>query len=199
MPIIIKNQPMPLSLIWYVIAWLFFVYMFIGILSFTAEGSSNLLLNGLYFVEFGVHEASHMIVSFLPSIMVAMAGSIGEISFTVLILIATLKAKSYFTSIFASLWVMLAFNSVGRYIADARTELLPLMGPSDNVQHDWHFILNQFGWLNLDTIIGNTVRGVGNFIGAVALLMGLWLMYRKLVQKPMPIVSTDILNINLKK
>lgn len=178
-----KNKFMSLPLVFYITAWFFFAYLFTQILSFRCDTPNNVILSGMYFVEFGVHEISHMAVFFLPTIWVFVAGSLGEISFTFLILYATIKAKSYFTAVFAGLWVMLAMNSVGIYIADARSQLLPLAGPSETVQHDWHYILGQLGWLNSDAIIGNTVRGVGDVVGVLVLAFGLWLIYIKITGK----------------
>ncbi len=175
-----QKKFMPLPLWTYVCLWLFFVYLYVFIVQFQVEQSSNLLIGGLYFIEFGVHEASHLAVAFLPSIFVAAAGSFGEIAFTLLIVFAAWKAKSYFAVIFGALWVALAMNSVGRYMADARAQQLPLIGPGETVQHDWNFVFTQLGWLNADTIIGTTVRGLGDLIGLVALGFGLWLLLVKL-------------------
>lgn len=170
-----QKSTVPITIL-YGFTWLFFVYLFFQILDFKAEQSNNLLLSGLYFIEFGVHEASHIVVSFLPSILVAAAGSIGEMSFTWLFLFATLKEKSYFASVFASLWVMLAMHSAGRYMADARSQLLPLIGPGDTVKHDWNYVFGQLGWLRADTAIGGTVSMIGTVFGAAGLLFGLYLI-----------------------
>lgn len=170
---------MSLPLWVYIIGWVFFVYLFIQILSFRAEDSSNILLSGLYFIEFGVHEVSHIVVAFLPQILVALAGSVGEISFTILILYATIKGKAYFAAIFAGLWIMFAMSNVGHYMADARSQLLPLMGPGETVQHDWNYIFGQLGWLNADTAIGGTLRGLGIAVGVVALGWGIYLIITK--------------------
>ena len=168
---------MSLPLWVYIVGWICFVYLFIQILSFRAEYSTNILLSGLYFIEFGVHEATHLIMAFLPAIWVAAAGSIGEIAFTVLILVAAIKGKAYFATVFAGLWIMLAMNNVGRYMADARSQLLPLIGPGETVQHDWHYVFGQLGWLSVDTAIGGTVRGIGIAIGAAALVWGIYLIF----------------------
>jgi hypothetical protein len=160
--------------------WVFFMYLYIQLLDFSHTVSSNLLLNGMQFIDFGVHEASHLIVFFLPAVFVALAGSAGEIIFPCLLLYAVLKAKAYFVASFIGLWLMLALNSVGRYIADARSQQLPLLGPGETVKHDWNFILDQFGWLQADTAIGTTVIVIGNLIGGAALLSGLGLMIYKI-------------------
>lgn len=174
-----EKQIMSLPLWAYIIGWTCFVYLFIQILSFRADESSNILLSGLYFIEFGVHEASHLVTAFLPQMLVAVAGSIGEIGFTVLIFYAAIKGKAYFAAIFAGLWIMLAMSNVGRYMADARSQLLPLIGPGETVQHDWNYVFGQLGWLNADTAIGGTLRGLGIAVGVAALGWGLYLIILK--------------------
>ena len=174
---------MPHSIWLYALGWAFFLYLFISILNFSAENSTNLILSGMYLIDFGVHEVSHLAVFFLPAIFVATAGSIGEVSFTVLLLFAALKAKSYFAAVFTGLWVMLGLMSAGRYMADARTQTLPLIGPGETVQHDWHFVFAQLGWLNADKFIGGTVQTIGIIIGIISLLFGLYLMILKLSEQ----------------
>ena len=167
------------SKLWlYIPLWIFFAYLFILILQQSTSATPNFIVAGMSFIDFGVHEASHLVFAFLPSILVASAGSIGEIAFTILIVIAAFKAHSYFAMIFGALWTMLAMNSVGRYIADARAQILPLIGPTPDALHDWHFILGQLGWLQYDMIIGEFVRGAGIAIGAIALGIGLWMLIR---------------------
>jgi len=175
-----KNNFMLLPLWLYIVGWIFFVYLFTQIIGFKAEDSNNLFINGLYFIGFGIHEASHIVFSFAPPILVAAAGSIGELIFSVLLLFVTLKSKSYFASVFAGLWLMLSMNNVGRYMADARSQLLPLIGPGNSVQHDWNYIFGQFGWLENDLMIGGVVRGIGDVIGLIGLIFGLWLIFMKI-------------------
>lgn len=166
----------------YLILWFFFVYLFVQILSFNQGTNSNLLLSGLYFIQFGVHEAAHIVFGFLPSIMVAAAGSISEIIFTLLIIIAAVKARAKFAAIFGALWMMLAMASAGNYMADARAQAMPLIGPGDTVTHDWNYVFGQLGWLNADRAIGGTVKGVGVAIGAAALAYGLYLIIVMLIE-----------------
>lgn len=177
---------MPHSLWLYILGWLFFLYLFTQILSFNLENSNNILLSGLYFIEFGVHEASHLIFFFLPAIFVAAAGSVGQLAFTLLILAATLKAKAYFASVFAGLWIMLALHNIGRYMADASAQLIPLIGPGETVQHDWNYIFGQLGWLQYDTAIGGATIFIGTVIGVQSLAFGLILITMKIIRKNKP-------------
>ena len=167
----------------YIAVWVACLWLFIDILSFHAEAATNVVLSGLYFIEFRVHEASHLVFGFLPSIGVAAMGSVGEITFTLLLLFTCFYKKAYFAAVFAGIWVMLAFNSVGRYIADARAQQLPLIGPGETVQHDWHYVLSQLNLLNNDLIIGGAVRTVGDIIGALALAFGIYLIVQKIRSK----------------
>lgn len=160
----------------YTLLWFFFVYLFLQILNFNQGRMDNIFLGGLYFIQFGVHEASHLIFGFMPAVFVAASGSLSEIVFTSLVVIAAFKAKAYFAGIFGLLWVMMAMNSAGIYMADARAQAMPLIGPGDTVQHDWHFVFSQLGWLNADTAIGGSLRIFGDVIGAVALVYGLFLL-----------------------
>jgi hypothetical protein len=172
------------SLWLYTALWLFYVYLYVQILEFDQQNSSNLLLSGLYFIEFGVHEMSHVITAFLPPIFTAAAGSIGEMGFTALIAYAGFKAKSYFAGIFGLLWLTLAMNSAGRYMADARAQQLQLVGFGPDPQHDWHFVFSKLGWLSADTAIGTVVRAIGDLLGAGGLLLGLGLIIWYAIHRP---------------
>ncbi len=158
---------------WQIVLWLFFAYLYWQILGFNQGNISNPILGGMYFIEFGIHEAGHIVFGFLPQIWVAAAGSLSEVGFTILLTFAALRTKSYWAAIFALLWFMLAMHSMGTYMADARAQLLPLVGPGPDPMHDWHFVFGQLGWLNADVMIGTTVKIVGNIVGAGALLFGL--------------------------
>jgi hypothetical protein len=174
----IKQQRLPLLFWGRVMLWFFYVYLFVHIVQFEVEKNQNLFIAGLYLIEFGVHELSHIITAFLPPILTAAAGSVGEISLTMLVALAALKERSYFAFILALQWFGLAMNSVGRYIADARTQTLPLIGPSETATHDWHYILSQLGILQADVIIGTVVRGLGDIVALGGLLFGLWILVR---------------------
>jgi hypothetical protein len=168
----------------YLLLWLFFVYLFTQILGFSSNTNSNIVLGGMYFIEFGVHEVSHLVTAFLPPILCATAGSIGEVSFTVLMAVAAYRAKSYMALGFTLLWVMLAANSAGIYMADARAQQLQLVGAGPDPKHDWNFVFGQLGWLDWDTFIGTFVRVMGDFAGVAALIIGILIVSSLFRQKP---------------
>lgn len=162
------------SVIFALVAAAFFIYLYIQILSFDQGQISNPILGGLYFILFGIHEAAHIAFGFLPPIVTAASGSLSEIVFTVILVVASIKAKSYLATGFSLLWVMLAMSSAGRYMADAKSQLMPLIGPGANPQHDWHFVFGELGLIEQGAVIGDTLRFVGYGVGVIALIVVIW-------------------------
>jgi hypothetical protein len=172
------------SSVWlYIFLWIFFVYLFIQILSFNQGDISNVLLAGLYFILYGIHEASHIITAFMPAIVTAASGSISEILFTGTLVVIALRSKSYFAASFVMLWMMLAMTSVGRYIADAEAQSMPLIGPGENPQHDWNFVLTELEWLQNCVAIGDSIRIAGYVVGALGLALGMWVIVATIAKK----------------
>lgn len=164
----------------YLLVWLFLAFLFTDILKFHSNHSNFFVVGIMYFVELGVHEVSHLLTAFLPSVLTASAGSFGEILFTSLVVYAGLRYRAYFVAAFGLLWMMLAFNSTGIYMADARAQSLPLVGPGPEPTHDWHFVFDRLGLLSHDHFIGGAFRVFGDILGLLGLLFGAWLIYKML-------------------
>lgn len=73
------------------------------------------------------------------------------------------------------------FLPIGIYMADARSQELPLLtvGDSDDVIHDWSYLFSHAGLLDHDTQIGATFRMLGwiGMLGTVAWFA--WRSWRK--------------------
>lgn len=173
---------MPLPTWLYIAGWGVFLYLFIQIFNFSAspDNSNHLFTMGMYFINLGVHEAAHFATFFLPRIVISSAGSIAEIIFALLLLLAAIKGKSYFAAVFTGLWVMFSFISASIYMSDARAQAIPLIGPGENLSHDWHYVFSQLGWLSADTLIGGGMRTTGIIIGTLSLAFGLYVIILKL-------------------
>lgn len=154
-----------------VIGGLFFLYLYIQILTFDQSAIVNPILGGMYFVLFGIHEASHIVLGFMPAITVAAAGSLSEIAFTLILVAASFKYRSYAAASFSLLWTMLAMVSAGRYMADAKNQFMPLIGPGPNPLHDWNFVFTELDLLDHSNMIGDAVRYGGYAVGAIGLMV----------------------------
>lgn len=178
-----KFMPLPTWL--YIVGWGVFLYLFTQILNFSAspDSSNHIFTMGMYFINLGVHEAAHIALFFLPQIIVSSVGSLAEIAFALLLLLAAFKGKSYFAAVFTGLWVMFSFINAGIYMSDARAQTLPLIGPGESLMHDWHYVFSQLGWLNADTLIGGGMRAAGITIGITGLAFGVYVIILKVLHR----------------
>jgi hypothetical protein len=174
---------------WYMLPWIGAVLLFVGIAQFKPGVPLPLPIAIIQAVDFVVHELSHIIWFFLPPVLVAASGSLAELAVGLLAMAAALKTRKYFALVFACLWYMLAAQSAGAYMADARAQQMQLVSPggalsgSDSAIHDWHFVFGQLGLLDLDSFIGGGVRLVGVMVGLLGLVLGAWLISQMAVNR----------------
>lgn len=74
--------------------------------------------------------------------------------------------RSALSAAFAGIWFFENLHYIAWYMADARTEALPLAGGGE---HDWNTLLDHYGLLEKDTQIAHVVNTIG-YIGIVASL-----------------------------
>ena len=75
-------------------------------------------------------------------------------------------------------WYFENFLNISRYMADARAQVLPLVGGGE---HDWTAIFSRWGVLSSDTAIAAIVAGLGwlGMIGVWSWLVWRWLSSRE--------------------
>jgi len=119
------------------------------------------------------HEAGHPLFSLLSERLTVYGGTLGQLMFPLAVLVAFYRQRATFSCAFAMLWLGENLFNIAVYMADARVQLLPLVG---NGEHDWTEIFSRWGVLEWDTGIAGLVRVAGwlLIIGA-----GLWLLHRK--------------------
>lgn len=177
------------SIILYSLLYAFAVYLFVIAKDFRVGTDMGLILNAMYFVDFGVHESSHIVTIFLPTLYNFLAGSVGQVSYVLAIIAVSIYKKAYFFAIMAGVWIVMTLQSIGRYISDAREQSIPLADFGQNPQHDFHYILGQLNLLEKDDVIGSFVANIGIVIGIVSLIFGglliLRLIYLRLSRRSM--------------
>ena len=72
----------------------------------------------------------------------------------------------------AGMWFFENFLNIARYVADARAQVLPLVGGGE---HDWADLLGRWGLLAQDTAIAQSLRALG-WLGMLACWA--WLAWR---------------------
>jgi hypothetical protein len=183
---------------WYVPVWLFGLYLFVNLLGYDPDQPMPLPITIGQSFDFLLHEMAHIVTAFLPAILTAAAGSLSEILLGTVLVAAAFKTRSYMTSLICCLWFMLACQSAGVYMADARAQKLELvslgamLSGSDEATHDWHFVFGQLHILNFDTFIGNSVRSVGIVVGLFGLAFTAWVIYLMWQSRGLPATSKPL-------
>jgi hypothetical protein len=148
------------------IGWLAFFALFL--LHAATDRDGFLLLDHVNLV---IHEAGHPLFSWGGWTLNILGG-------TLLQLLVPFFVAAYFfwhrqtTGLaFAAFWFFQNFLNIARYMADARTLALPLVGSGD---HDWEILFGQWGLLVHDRAMAGVVSLAG-WCGMV--LVPFWLLW----------------------
>jgi len=150
------------------IAWLvaFALFLFYALFS----GPSFLFID---FVNLMIHEGGHPFFSWFGSYtLTILGGTLGELIVPLLCAAAFFWRREVPGVAFSLFWFFENFLYIGVYMADARAEILPLVGSGD---HDWNILLEQWNLLPQDTAIGGATRALG-WLGMLAVCA--WLTWR---------------------
>ena len=101
------------------------------------------------------HEAGHPIIGLFSSPLEPYGGTIGQLTFPVVLAITGWRRGKLLLFASGIIWFFQNFLNIARYMADARTLRLPLVGGGD---HDWNTILANWDILMYDTRIANVLR-----------------------------------------
>lgn len=119
-----------------------------------------------------IHEAGHPLFAIFGETMGFLGGTFLQLLLPLVFLIAFARRGDLFAAGVMLWWFGQNLLGVGRYVADARTQALPLIGG----EHDWAFLLGRFGVLEHDLLIGAVVRGLGFFFMCAAIAVALFVL-----------------------
>ncbi len=101
------------------------------------------------------HEAGHPIFGLFGERLAVYGGTLGQLAFPLVATVSFWQRREPLPFALALLWLFENFFNVARYMADARTQVLPLVGSGE---HDWTEIFSRWGMLASDTAVAGTVR-----------------------------------------
>ena len=110
------------------------------------------------------HEAGHLFTRFLCAPLEVYGGTIGQFVFPIVIIVGFWQQRAPLSFAAGWVWLFENFFNVARYMADAREQVLPLVGGGE---HDWNNIFDAWGLLNYDTAIATGVT-IAGWIGIAA-------------------------------
>ena len=104
------------------------------------------------------HEAGHPIVGLFSRRLEPYGGTFGQLFFPMVLGAGCWRKGQPLGLAGASIWFFENWINISRYMADARTLQLPLVGGGD---HDWNTILHRWGILQHDTTIAAALKWGG--------------------------------------
>lgn len=127
-----------------------------------------------------IHELGHIVFGLFGITIGFAGGTIFQVMLPICSFFIFLKQKDYFAISFSSMWLGTNMFNIARYIADAESQILPLisMGTGEPI-HDWNYLLGHFGLLQNTMEIANGVYALGYVLLGGAVFMGIY-FYRKL-------------------
>ncbi|MDB6125822.1 MAG: hypothetical protein JWQ71_4815 [Pedosphaera sp.] len=118
------------------------------------------------------HEAGHPIIGLFSNRLEAYGGTIGQLVFPVVLAISFWRKGQTLSFAGSVIWFFESWLNIARYMADARTQELPLVGGGD---HDWANIFGRWKLLAHDTQIAGVINNIG-WIGMGAVC--LWVVWQ---------------------
>lgn len=117
-------------------------------------------------VDLPIHETGHLVFAAFGDVMQFLGGTLFQLIVPAVFAGYFFKRSDKHAGFSCLWWVAQNFWNISVYIADARSELLPLVGGGE---HDWAFLLGHFGWLNKDHAIAHDVWVIGVMLYVVAI------------------------------
>jgi hypothetical protein len=111
------------------------------------------------------HEAGHLIFGLLGATLGLYGGTLGQLVFPVAAAFSFWRRQEPVSTVLCGTWFFENFLNIARYMADARAQVLPLVGGGG---HDWAAILGRWGLLRWDTTLAGFVS-VAGWLGMISL------------------------------
>lgn len=119
-----------------------------------------------------IHEAGHPIVGMFSNRLAVYGGTLFQLLFPLLFAQHFWRQRHSLGFAAAWLWLGASVLNVARYMKDARSQQLPLVGGGE---HDWTEIFSRWNLLASDTRIAGFVSLIGAIICVAAVV---WLWFR---------------------
>lgn len=154
------------------IAWLVFYALWI-VHALAARGGFLLIDH----VNLVIHEGGHLLFGLFGRTLSLWGGTLLQLMVPFALAVYFVCQRHPAAVAFAAFFFFENFLFVGTYMADARSQGLPLItvGDPEGTGHDWHAIFSSLGLLQHDRTIGSFVRLLG-WIGMFATVG--WLIFR---------------------
>ncbi len=123
-------------------------------------------------VDLAIHETGHVVFAPFGEFLGVAGGSLFQVLVPLAFVLYFAWRRDAFASFLVLFWVAQSLFNVAVYVADARAQVLPLVG-GEYAIHDWAWMLSRLHVLRKDETIAAVVRGVASSLWIAAALGGL--------------------------
>jgi hypothetical protein len=128
----------------------------------------------------GVHELGHILFAPFGEWLTVAGGSITQLAAPIAAGFVFWRQRDWFGVAVAGTWESYSLANLSAYIADARAQALPLVsvGSSDEIIHDWNWLLGHARLLEWDTRLGRVATLLGALVLLASVILGVWACVR---------------------
>lgn len=119
------------------------------------------------YINLPVHETGHLLFGWGGDQLMALGGTLFQLIIPIVFAVAFHRRADRLGTGVMIWWLGESAINVARYVADARVQLLPLVGGGE---HDWTFLLTTWNVINQDQEIAIAIRT----LGAALMIFGTW-------------------------
>lgn len=131
------------------------------------------LLDG---VHLAIHESGHLVFAPFGETLMFLGGTLLQLLVPLAFVVAFVRRGDPHAGSVALWWVAMSGANVSVYVADARAQLLPLVGGGE---HDWFHLLDGWGLLHADQAIARGVHVASVAVFVLSLAWGAWSLRRR--------------------
>ena len=137
-----------------------------GVHGLTHQGDGS-LLDG---VDLAIHETGHLVFGPFGEFIGFAGGTIFQLLMPALFVGYFVRRGDHYAASAALWWIAQNCGNIAVYVADARTQELPLVGGGE---HDWEYLLGRLGLIARDHAIARGITSVGYLLLFAATAWGL--------------------------
>src|SRR5450432_1477045 len=149
------------------------LYLVYADIRFLRDPLSSTMFSG---ITLAFHEMGHLLFAFAGHFICSLMGSGMQVLVPIIVIILFLRQPDYFGVAVGGFWLSFSLFELANYVADARAMDLPLVGFTDDPEHDWHYLLSTTHLLQLDTTFGFLIRVAATLSGVASLALACWLL-----------------------
>jgi hypothetical protein len=124
-------------------------------------------------LDLPIHETGHLVFAWGGDILTALGGTLLQLIMPLAFAVYFWRRGDRHAASVPLWWTGQNCWNIARYVADARAMELPLVGGGE---HDWNYLLGEWGVLGRDTLIARDIR----FLGTVLAIIAIWIGWQAL-------------------